>query len=377
MHPVAFEAVGAVAGEILEQLDGDRPDLVMCFVSRHHVEAFADITAGLRAILEPDVIVATTAVSIAGGSREVEDEPALSVWAADWGGGHATGFMLDVAPALNDDGAEGVRVDGWPSEASGDATVLLIADPFSFPVGDLLELCNERLPGVRVIGGLASAGTVPGTNRLALDGRIAQRGAVGVVLPPEIAVRTVVSQGCRPVGSPYTVTKSERNVVGELGGRSAIARLEELVAMADDRDRALLARGLHVGVVVDEQREVFERGDFLVRSVLGADHRTGTVTVGEHVTIGQVLQFHVRDADAADEDLNELLAGIGGVRAALLFTCNGRGSHLFGHADHDTGTIEEWLGPVPLAGAFCAGEIGPVGGRNFLHGFTASIALFG
>ena len=146
--------------------------------------------------------------------------------------------------------------------------------------------------------------------------------------------------------------------------------------MADDRDRALLARGLHVGVVVDEQREIFERGDFLVRSVLGADHRTGTVTVGDQIAVGQVLQFHVRDADAADEDLNELLAGIGGVRAALLFTCNGRGFHLFGHADHDTLTIEDWLGPVPLAGAFCAGEIGPVGGRNFLHGFTASIALF-
>jgi small ligand-binding sensory domain FIST len=372
MHPVAFEAVGAVAGEVLEQLDGDRPDLVVCFVSRHHVEAFADIAAGLRAILEPDVLVGATAVSIAGGKREVEDEPALSVWAADGGGGHASGFVLDVQST-----PEGVRVEGWPNDLAPGATVLLLADPFTMPVADLLTLCNERVPGLRVIGGLASAGNVAGANRLALDARVVSSGAVGVVLPPDIAVRTVVSQGCRPVGSPFTVTKSDRNVVLELGGRSAITRLEELVAMADERDRALLARGLHVGIVVDEQKVEFERGDFLVRSVLGADHRTGTVTVGELIDVGQVLQFHVRDAEAADEDLNELLAGVGAVRGALLFTCNGRGVHLFGHPDHDTGLIEEWLGPVPLAGAFCAGEIGPVGGRNFLHGFTASIALFG
>jgi small ligand-binding sensory domain FIST len=372
MHPVAFEAVGAVAGEVLEQLDGDRPDLVVCFVSRHHVEAFPDIAAGLRAILEPDVLIGATAVSIAGGPREVEDEPALSVWAADWGGGHASGFVLDVQST-----PDGVRVEGWPTDLADGATVLLLADPFSTPVADLLALCNERVPGLRVIGGLASAGNVAGANRLALDARVVPSGAVGVVLPPDIPVRTVVSQGCRPVGSPFTVTKSDQNVVLELGGRSAIARLEELVAMADERDRALLARGLHVGIVVDEQKVEFERGDFLVRSVLGADHRTGTVTVGELIDVGQVIQFHVRDAEAADEDLNELLAGVGAVRGALLFTCNGRGVHLFGNPDHDTGLIEEWLGPVPLAGAFCAGEIGPIGGRNFLHGFTASIALFG
>jgi small ligand-binding sensory domain FIST len=376
MHPVAFEAVGAVAGEVIEQLDGDRPDLLVCFVSRHHLRQFTDIAAGLRSLIEPDVLLGATAVSIAGGSREVEDEPALSVWAADWGGGHANGFVLDVERAVGSE-ADGVRVDGWPSELSADATVLLLADPFSFPVADLLSLCNARLPGLRVIGGLASAGPVPGTNRLALDGRITDRGAVGVVLPPEVAVRTIVSQGCRPVGSPFTVTKSDRNSIGELGGRTAIARLEELVAAADERDRALLAHGLQVGIAVDEHLSDFDRGDFLVRSVLGADQSTGAVTVGELVEVGQTLQFQVRDAEAADEDLAALLAGVGrDVGGALLFTCNGRGVHLFGTPDHDTGLIEQWLGPVPLAGAFCAGEIGPIGGRNFLHGFTASIALF-
>jgi small ligand-binding sensory domain FIST len=376
-HPVAFEAVGAVAGEIIEQLDGDRPDLLVCFMSRHHVARFNDIANGLRALIEPDVLIGATAISIAGGSREVEDEPALSVWAADWGGGRANGFLLDVSSYADVDGTESVRVDGWPTDIAGDETVLLIADPFSFPVAELLSLCNERVPGLRVIGGLASAGPIAGTNRLALDDRITDRGAVGVVLPSEVAVRTIVSQGCRPVGSPFTVTKAERNVVAELGGRTAIARLEELVAAAGTEERELLAHGLQMGIVVNEQRTEFDRGDFLVRAVLDADHRTGTVTVGEQVEVGQTLQFQVRDAEAAGEDLAALLSGVGhDVRGALLFTCNGRGVHLFGSRNHDTGMIEDWLGPVPLAGAFCAGEIGPIGGRNFLHGFTASIALF-
>lgn len=376
VHPVAFEAAGAVAGELLEQLDGERPDLLVCFASRHHTGAFADIARGLRAILEPDVLVGVTAYSIAGGPREVEDEPALSVWAADWGGGNARGFALDVARQTDGEGHGGVVVAGWPRDLEPGSTVLLLADPFSVPVAELLAQCNEHLPGVHVIGGLASAGMMPEGNRLAFDDRIARSGAVGVVLAPAVGVRTLVSQGCRPVGSPFTVTKAEGNVVFELGGQRAIARVEALVAMADERDRELLAHGLHVGVVVDEHKTEFERGDFLVRAVLAADERSGAITIGDVVTIGQVLQFHVRDADAADDDLRALLSRETEPHGALLFTCTGRGRALFGDRDHDTGVVEELFGPVPLAGAFCAGEIGPVGGRNFLHSFTASLALF-
>ncbi len=373
VHPVAFEAVGAVAGELIEQLEGERPDLVVAFVSPHHLDEFGDITAGLRRIVEPDVLIGLSAGSIAGGGREIEEQPALSAWAANWGGGRATGFILDVESA-----PDGVRVDGWPTNVTPDSTVLLLAEPFTFPVADLLALCNERLPGLRVIGGLASAGTRPGVNRLASDDRELRSGAVGVVLAPDVEVQTIVSQGCRPVGDPFTVTRAERNVVFELGGRRALTRLEELVTAADEHERALLARGLHVGIVVDEHRLDFGRGDFLVRNVLGGDRESGALTVGEEVDVGQTLQFHVRDADAADEDLAALLGETPrAVAGALLFTCNGRGTHLFGLPDHDAGLIEAHLGPVPLAGASCAGEIGPVGGKNFLHGFTASIALFG
>jgi small ligand-binding sensory domain FIST len=137
-----------------------------------------------------------------------------------------------------------------------------------------------------------------------------------------------------------------------------------------------MRQGLHMGVVVDEHKLDLSRGDFLVRNLLGADQSTGALAVGDVVEIGQTVQFQVRDADAADEDLRVLLGGVEG-DAALLFTCNGRGSHLFGTPDHDAALVGDVLGPVPLAGAFCAGEIGPIGGQNFLHGFTASLAVFG
>ena len=193
--------------------------------------------------------------------------------------------------------------------------------------------------------------------------------------PWDTTVRTVVSQGCRPVGQPYVITRGEGNRIEELAGKAAIERVQDCAAQASEEDRALMRAGLHVGVVVDENRADFERGDFLVRNVLGGDQATGSVVVGGDIMVGQTVQFHVRDAAAADEDLREMLSGEEAA-AALLFTCNGRGRQLFGVADHDAGLLDQLLGPLPVAGAFCAGEVGPVGGRNFLHGFTASIALF-
>jgi len=184
-----------------------------------------------------------------------------------------------------------------------------------------------------------------------------------------------VSQGCRPVGEAFVVTKGGRNFVEELGGRPALERLRELADRVDDAERDLLQRGLHVGFVVDEHRADFGRGDFLVRTVVGADRATGAIAVGEQVEVGRTVQFHVRDADAADEDLRALLARESAA-AALVFTCNGRGRAFFGDPDHDTGVITEMLGPIPTAGMFCAGELGPIGSRNALHSYTASLVLF-
>jgi small ligand-binding sensory domain FIST len=222
---------------------------------------------------------------------------------------------------------------------------------------------------------MASAGSGPGANRLVVDDRVLDRGAVGVLLPPTVGVRTIVSQGCEPIGEPLTVTRSERNMIHEIAGRPALERLQEVIAGLGPEERAKAAKGLHIGRVIDEHRSEFARGDFLVRNVLGADRENGAVAIGDEVVIGDTVQFHVRDAESADLDLRALLDGQR-AEAALVFTCNGRGSHLFAEAHHDASVVAESLDTLAVGGMFCAGEIGPVGPRNFVHGFTASVALF-
>jgi small ligand-binding sensory domain FIST len=368
-HPVPSHAVGEVAGEILEAFGGDEPDLLVMFASPHFVGAMDDLTFALGNLLEPRVLLGATVVGVVGGAHEVEDAPGVSVFAISCPEAQLTPVALDLERT-----PDGVAVTGWPDLDGNPPTLLLLADPFSFPVDGFLARLRDDRPELQVIGGAASAARGPGGNRLLLGDRVTTSGAVGVFLDG-LPVRAVVSQGCRPVGAPYVITRGEGNRIEELAGKSAIERVQDTAAAASEDDRALMRGGLHLGVVVDEHRVEFGRGDFLVRNVLGGDPETGAIVVGDEIAVGQTVQFHVRDAAAADEDLREMLAGEEAA-AALLFTCNGRGIRFFGEPDHDAGVVDQLLGPLPVAGAFCAGEMGPVGGRAFLHGFTASLALF-
>ncbi|MDP9386920.1 MAG: FIST C-terminal domain-containing protein [Actinomycetota bacterium] len=366
-HPVPAAAVGEVAGQVLDRL-GVAPDLALLFVTPPHGGALEDAANAVADILRPGTLLGCAAVSVVGTGKEVEQEPAVSLWAARFG--PVLPVRLD---ALRTGG--GFATTGWPDEVPFEPSALvLLADPFSFPVEALYAELGERYPGLRVVGGNASAAVGPGGNRLVLDRRVHTSGAVGALLGPGVEVETVVSQGCRPIGRPYIVTRAERNVVYELGGAPALERLLAMTAEdMSEEDIDLIDQGLHLGQVIDEHKLDFERGDFLVRNVLGADEATGAVAVGDVVDVGATVQFHVRDAATADEDLQHLLTGRR-ADAALMFTCNGRGIRLFGTADHDAGVLDDKLG-VPAAGFFAAGEFGPVGGRNFVHGFTASIAL--
>jgi small ligand-binding sensory domain FIST len=200
---------------------------------------------------------------------------------------------------------------------------------------------------------------------------------VAALLGPGVELESVVSQGCRPFGQPLVVTKADHNIIGELGGRPALGRLQaEAGSSLTPEEIAVLEEGgLLIGRVIDERRETFGPRDFLMRQVLGADRSSGAIAVGDVVPVGTTVQFHLRDARTADEDLHILLAPRQ-AEGALLFTCNGRGTRLFPAPDHDVDVMAEELGPVPLAGFFAAGEVGPVGDRSFLHGLTASIVLF-
>jgi len=367
-HPLATHATGEVVGELLEQLGGP-PDLAMLFVTGPHVGVLEDIAATVHELLRPGTLVGCSAVSVVGGTEEIEHTPGVALW------GGTTGVVSahHVEVVDRGDGATLVGVDGADLEAS--ATALLLADPATFPVSAVLDALAASHPSLVVAGGVASAGSQPGANRLVLDGRLHDRGAVLVLLAPDVPVEVVVSQGCGPVGQPFTVTAAERNMLLELAGRPALERVQETLAALDERERAAAAKGLHIGRVVDEHALDFDRGDFLVRNVLGADRANGAVAVGDEVPVGATVQLHVRDADSADTDLRLLLDEHSG-DGALVFTCNGRGKALFGAPHHDASVVAESLGTTAVAGMFCAGEIGPVGGRSFLHGFTAVTVIF-
>jgi len=368
-HPVAATAVGEVVGEILESL-GTEPDLACLFVTAPHTGALEDIARAVDTLLHPRVLVGATANAVVGGSRGVEDEPGLSLFAARVDG-EVTAVRLTAEQTL--DGWVVAGLDDGAAQRAG--TLILLPDPFSFPVDAFLAELQRDHPHLGVIGGMASAARGPGGNRLVLDGDLVNHGAVGVLLEG-VSVATVVSQGCRPIGQPLIVTRAERNAIYELAGRPALERLLELVEALGPDERALASKGLHIGIVVDEHQATFGRGDFLVRGVLGADRDAGAVVVGDEVTVGATVQFHVRDAGTAAEDLAGLLAGRS-ADGGLLFTCNGRGRAMFGDPHHDAVIVQDVVGPLPVAGMFCAGELGPIGGRNVVHGFTASVALFG
>lgn len=368
------------AGQAARAALGRPPDLVVAFYSPHHAADAPDLAQTLADRLTAGALVGVLGESIVGGSREVEDRPAVSVWAAAWDGGVSVdAFHLDL-----EDTPDGPTLFGWPDamfEADPARSLLLcFGDPYTFPVPDLfLPRVNENYPGLAVVGGMASSPIGPSAPPLILNGEVQEHGAVGVLLRGA-PFRTVVSQGCRPVGRPLVVTEGEDNVISRLGGETPLEYLRGLLQEVPAAERDLMQRGLLLGVAMTEYKDRFGRGDFLVRNLIGLDPRTGALAVTDRVRKGQTVQFQVRDAATADEDLTEMLRAVRGQGfnpgGGLLFTCNGRGTRMFPGPDHDAKTIQEAAGPLALAGFFAAGELGPVGGTNFIHGFTASAVLF-
>jgi small ligand-binding sensory domain FIST len=368
--PDSAKATAAAVEEARSPLGGAEVSMALVVASRHHTASAEVVSEAVRAKAKPERVIGCVAETVVGGNREVEDSPAVAVWLASLPNPVETFHMEFVSTS------EGGVFAGYRFEDAGPGPYLLIGDPFSFPTDLLLGHVNEFLPGTVIMGGMASGGVQAGDTRLFVDDRVVDAGAVGARVPG-IRIRSLVSQGCRPIGNVYAVTRAEDNIIHELGGRPPLQRLQELVETLPPEDRELLGLGLHVGRVINQYKAEPERGDFLIRGVMGVDPQSGALAVGDRIEVGETIQFHVRDAATADEDLRTLLEHEREPAAgALLFTCNGRGSRLFPVPDHDASLVSEKLGGLPLVGCNCAGEIGPIGGKNFLHGFTASIAVF-
>jgi len=370
----AVEAFSEAAAQAADGLDGEC-DLCVMFAGAPHLGHGKWILSVVHDRLEPRHLIGCGAGGVVGRGREIEEGPAAVVWAASMPGAEIESHHFEVEQS-----DEGFRVHGLESLGEGGDCMIVLADPYSFATGALLERLGELRPGMPVLGGLASASAV-GSASLFRDGDLLSGGAIGCSVSGA-SILPCVSQGAAPVGPEMTITAAAGNVIEELASRPALERLREALAGLDAREQELAGSGLMLGIVIDENKPEYERGDFLVRPIIGADAQAETIALGERVRVGQTVRMQIRDAASADEDLRAALHGQLQALApsrpagALLFTCNGRGSHMFEAPDHDAAAVEDALG-VPAGGFFCAGEIGPVGGRNFLHGFTATMAVFG
>jgi small ligand-binding sensory domain FIST len=353
-----------------------RPDLAIVFASGAHVATPEVTLEAVQHVLGASALIGCGAGGVLGGGRELEGGTAVAVWAASFGaGGEATTFHAHIDPDDDD-----LTLDDLP-ELAGASGVILLPDPYSFPTDLVLAELAHSAPGVPILGGLSSARTLDGEAALFLGEEVHERGAVGVRLEG-IDLLPCVSQGAAPLGREVTITASEGHVIHELAGRPALETVERVISELSPRERSLIDAQVLIGIVVGGGKPEYEQGDFLVRGILGADPESGRIAVGATVEDGQVVRLHARDARSADRDLSRSL----GVRVeamagrpaagALVFSCNGRGRGMFGVPDHDAAALDRELNGAPTAGFFAAGEIGPVGGRSFLHGFTATVAVF-
>ena len=379
-------AMAECAAELKRQL-GDAPaHLAVVFASFHHQEAFDAIPALAREQLGsaagPPLVLGCSGGGIIGNGLEVEQRPALSITAANLPDVTLADFHLESNRLPDLDAGPRSWEELLQVNAADAPQFVLLADPHSFPVQNLLLGLDFAFAGAAKIGGLASGGQQQGGNALFLNDRVHHSGAVGVALHGNIAVDTVVAQGCRPIGQPMRITQSRQNLLEGLDGEAPLNVLRALFPTLSERDQGLMRHSLFLGVVMDDFLDEPRQGDFLIRNVMGMDDRSGALAIGEMLKEGQLVQFHLRDAETSAQDLTAVLDRYAGdnrenqIHGALLFSCLGRGQYLYGRPNHDTDIFRDKLGSVPLGGFFCNGEIGPVSGVTFLHGYTSSFGIF-
>ena len=376
------EALDRCVASVREDLGSETVDLAVVFASPHHREAYERISEMVTERLSPKHIIGCSAGGVIGGGREIEQRAGFSLTAALLPRVSVTPFHveneslpdLDASPSAWES-LVGTTPDEYPQ-------FLLITDPFTIRSDNLLLGLDYAFRHSVKIGGMASGGQQPGSNALMLDGEVHRSGAVGLAFHGDVVIDTIVAQGCRPIGKPMNLTRCNDNVLLELDGAPALEVLRDLYQVLSERDKELARNSLFLGVVMDEFQEHPQLGDFLIRNIVGMDPRSGALAIGERLREGQIVQFHLRDAQTSTEDLTAMVNQYRdryretGVEGALLFSCLGRGVYLYGQPDHDTGIFRDAMGEIPVGGFFCNGEIGPVQGTTYLHGYTSSFGLF-
>jgi small ligand-binding sensory domain FIST len=381
LAPQLERAVGEVLDQARAGLGGAAPDLALLFAGAQHAAEYERVPALVADRLGGGLLVGCSAGGVIGGEREIEDRAALALVAALLPGIEVRGFHLggERVPQAQADRHAWERALGVA--AAADPHFVLLGDPFTADAESVLAALDGHFPRAVKVGGLASGMEEAGGGALFLGTSVHRSGTVGVALSGDVAIDAIVAQGCRPIGDPMFVTGCQRNVLRELDGRPAARVLKDLYERLAPPDRELARRALFLGVAMRAAREEYRQGDFLIRNIAGMDGATGALAIGAVLQDGAVVQFHLRDAATSAEDLRTLLgrhqgAALPPAAGALLFSCLGRGAGLYGHPNHDSDAFRAALGAVPLGGFFCNGEIGPVHGTTFLHGYTSAFGLF-
>jgi len=391
----------AAVAEIVESVGkslSNTPDLGILFISSAYTSEYPRLVPLLLEKLPLPVLIGCGGGGIIGVNDqnrvlEVENNPAISLSVAHLPDVEVHPFHIagDSLPDLDSSPQSWAELIGVPPEKQ--PHFILLSDTFSSKINDLLEGLDFAYPGSVKVGGLASSNSMATQSALFYysennPGRyLYTEGTVGIALSGNIVVDTIVAQGCRPIGEPYTVNKGERNVILELTDTDGTSRpplefLRDLIQSLSEEDRQLAQNSLFLGVVRDEFKLKLKPGDFLIRNLLGVDPRYGAIAIGDRVRPGQRIQFHLRDAQASALDLETLLSlyqqeksGAPPTVGALMFSCLGRGEGLYGIPNFDSELFWQYLDQMPLGGFFCNGEIGPVAGRTFLHGYTSVFGI--
>jgi small ligand-binding sensory domain FIST len=380
--PGGFDEAGlrAWAEKLRAELPAPQISLGLVFMSPKffpHAKAALEI---LRVHARIPLLAGCSSTGLIAGAREIEGAPGFVLALYSLPGAELKGVRFTQAQVEEANGAywhletgvEPKHTNGW----------LVFIDPFHLDAESWIRGWNEAYAPVPVFGGLASGVFSDQTTQVYLNGDVFEDGGVAISVGGGVKLAGVISQGCTPIGETWTLTRVEHNLIHQIANRPAYAVLEETFKKLPAAEKQKAHGNLFIGLVVNEYREDYHRGDFLVRNLIGGDPNSGVLAVGALPRAGQMMQFQRRDAVAATEDMNELLArarkSFGGatIYGGCLCCCNGRGQNLFGAPDHDAELVQKQLGPLGLAGFFGNGEIGPVGEKNYLHGFTASLALF-
>ncbi len=369
----------AAVRHLIEQAGEFAADLGVLFASHHHGPDFEELVRPLHRQLNVRNLIGCTGESIIGPDREVEGQPAVVLWLAALPEVRVLPFLVDQEDLQGFEDIDGLidRVGAAPDD---DASFVILAEPYTFDTLFFLNYMDHAYPGRPKVGGMASGATERGQNRLFLNDQELRQGMVGVALSGPVRIDTVVCPGCRPIGKPYVVTKANVNIIDQLGGRDAHDVLKQVFLDAAPPDQEMMKGGVQVGVVIDEHLKDFGPGDFVVHNLLGVFEET-KLAIGSLIRPGQTIQFHVQDAVTADTVMRDMLAGKTAQlntapSGGLLFSCNGRGRRMFSESNHDIGLVKAAFEDCQVAGFFAQGEIGPVGGRSFVHGLTSSLILF-